>query len=661
MPTTKFTADRVQHVLTDADLKVFLQRVNSLSGETLVFDVETTTLNEWLPYSRISCMTFTFGEDENYFIPLSHPDSPFRGNWRSVLRLIADKMRECMWVGQNVAFDIRWLFAMTGFDLSDRIATDTMLGSHLLDDLARTGLKPRAVAVFGCEDWADFDWKWIETQQAKDPRIHLNRCPRLSERVDYYQLALYATADTYWTWRLLNYQNEQLYIDPSRRAAMEQDETLPDEDKEQLRLGRYRQAIGDKAVGSLARMSINGMRVDRDWCAGRLTENEGVIAQRETELLYLADDPWALDVEKLSFNANSIWFKNWARQMVAERKLREVGVTEKGDISWNAACLKRNLRLGMTAAEPLMDLRTRTTENQFLRVWLLESQIDGRIHANFNFARTRTGRLSSSDPNLQQVSRVMKDAFWAAPGKTLVTADYSQVELRVAAWLANVDPVLEAYRAGVDLHSLMAAKTAGVDLADVTKLQRQQAKAVNFGFLFGMGAPKFVTYAEDSYDVFFTHEEAVQVRQDFFDMWVGLADWHEERRWEVRTTGQVVSPLGRIRRLPDGRSKNKYWRGMAERQAINTPVQNTASDMMLVATNYINTIDWIKIVAIVHDAIIVEVDEDRAEEAAVIVKATMERYVPLYLRHRLGIRLTVPLVADTSYGRSWGQQTELAV
>lgn len=659
---TTFEARKIRHVFTDGDLQAFLGAMSLRAGETLVFDLETTSLNEWLPYSRVACATFTFAEEVNYCIPLSHPDSPFKGRWKTVLQRIALCMRECLWVGQNLPFDVRWIYAMTGIDLSDRVATDTMLGSHLLDDLSTTSLKPRAAKIFGIEQWNDFDFKWIEREQDKDPLIHLVRCPRLSERVPYLQLALYATADTYWTWRLLEYQRHKLMQDPARRRSLENDPDITEDDRELLRLGRYKEAIGDKAVGSLARMSINGMMVDRGWCASRLTENEGVILQREEELFNLVEDPFAgVDREGMSYNPNSLWFKNWARQMVSEKKLREVGVTEKGDVSWAESCLKRNHKLGMVAAEPLMDLRTRTTENQFLRVWLSNSEIDDRIHANFNFARTRTGRLSSSEPNLQQVSRVMKDAFLAAPGKILVSADYSQIELRVAAWLANIEPVLDAYRAGIDLHSLMAASTAGVDLDDVTKLQRQQAKAVNFGFLFGMGAPKFVTYAEDSYDVTFTFEEAEKVRMDFFDMWVGLSDWHEEQRVEVRQTGQVVCPLGRVRRLPDGQSKNKYWRGMAERQAINTPVQSTASDMMLVAVNEINRYGWIKIVAIVHDAVIVEVDERRGVEAASIVKDVMEIFVPVYLEKHLGVTLTVPLVADTSYGKSWGTQTALAV
>ncbi len=658
MTTKSFDPSKIKHCFTVAEVNRLIARMSDLAGETLVYDLETTCLNEWLPYSRVSMATFTFGEDENYCVPLSHPDSPFRGYWKSVLRTLATAMLQNRWVGQNLPFDVRWVFATTGVDLTDCIETDTMLGSHLLDDLSTTSLKPRAAKVFDIPQWDDFDFKVIEKEQEKDPKIHLIRTPRLSERVPYMQLATYATADTYWTWRLLKYQEQQLKLDPHVRSSMESEQDLSNDDLEVLRMGRYKQAIGDLAVSSLSKMSIHGMKANRPWCEARLQENEVRIQELAKELVGWPEvEPPAGD---WSFNPNSLWFKEWADRMVRFGYLREVGITDKGAVSWDEACLKRNVRLGMTAAAILMDLRTRTTENQFLRVWLQTSEIDGRIHANFNFARTRTGRLSSSDPNLQQVSRVMKEGFEAEFGYNLVTADYSMVELRIAAHLGKIKPIQKALWDGIDLHKLTASQVAGVMLDMVTKDMRQNAKAVNFGFLFGMGAPKFVSYAEDTYEAFFTHEEAELARRAFYATWEGLHEWHEERRQEVRTTGQVVCPLGRIRRLPDGLSRNKYWRGQAERQAINTPVQSTASDMMLVAVNEMCRRGW-KTVAIVHDAMICEVEEARTEECAREMKNVMELYVPDYLKRKLGFELSVPLVADTSYGRSWGAQRDLVI
>jgi DNA polymerase I-like protein with 3'-5' exonuclease and polymerase domains len=188
---------------------------------------------------------------------------------------------------------------------------------------------------------------------------------------------------------------------------------------------------------------------------------------------------------------------------------------------------------------------------------------------------------------------------------------------------------------------------------------RQQAKAANFGFLFGMGAEKFVTYAADSYDVDFTDDEAERFRKGFFDTWVGMDTWHNRQRKLAREYGCVKSPLGRIRHLPDIYSKTEFYRSRAERQAINSPVQGMASDMMLIAASKIRKhFPLIRPVALVHDCILCEVPEARAHEFALNIKTTMEN-VGQDLK-RLGCNFSVPLVADVAIGKSWGDCEELA-
>jgi DNA polymerase-1 len=214
--------------------------------------------------------------------------------------------------------------------------------------------------------------------------------------------------------------------------------------------------------------------------------------------------------------------------------------------------------------------------------------------------------------------------------------------------------MMAAYRQGEDLHTLMAAISAQKQYADVTSEERQKAKAANFGFLFGMGATKFISYAEDNYGVEFAEAEAEDVRAAFFKTWDGLAEWHARMRNLASRHGFVVSPLGRIRHLPGARSRDDYEQGRALRQAINSPVQGMASDIMMLAVWRLLDYLWLKPVAVVHDAVIVECPEDRAEEARAIVKEVMERAV-LRDMADLGVFFDVPLVADISVGKSWAK------
>lgn len=271
---------------------------------------------------------------------------------------------------------------------------------------------------------------------------------------------------------------------------------------------------------------------------------------------------------------------------------------------------------------------------------------------------------NSSNPNMQQVARELKPAFVPRPGYVMMEADYSQIELRVAAMVSGCSPMIEAFQRGDDLHRLFGARLANRDrLEDVTAEERQKAKSANFGLLYGMGAEGFQAYAEDAYGVEMSLEEAFQVHRAFFEMWPGLTDWHAAQRNFAFRHGYVISPIGRVRRLPKIWSSNRQLAGEAERQAINAPVQGLGSDIMQIAASSIegtlaghSAVKGANIVATVHDSIEVELQEDRWEEVArECLDRMTEGVIPVL--ERLGMEVTVPLAAEAAVGYTWGDHS----
>lgn len=273
---------------------------------------------------------------------------------------------------------------------------------------------------------------------------------------------------------------------------------------------------------------------------------------------------------------------------------------------------------------------------------------------------TVTGRLSS---NLQQIPRQskdtpahlrMKDTVVAPPGFMLLEADYSQIELRIAAWLANEPTMRRIYQQGGDIH---ADTARDILRTGATPDARQKAKSVNFGFLYGMGAAKFVIYAFVTYGVRFTDDEAQTIRKRFFRKFSALSAWYMRQEAEVRRTRQVRTPLGRIRHLPDILSPDKEVQQSAVRRAINMPVQATASDLNLLAAIEAEREmpAGTKFLLPYHDATVWLVPEAEIEPAARLLKRTMEDTVPnTILPQKFRVTCPVPLEAEVKVGRSWG-------
>lgn len=281
----------------------------------------------------------------------------------------------------------------------------------------------------------------------------------------------------------------------------------------------------------------------------------------------------------------------------------------------------------------------------------LPTMIDenSRLHTTFNQAVTATGRLSSTEPNLQNIpvkndlGQLLRTAFVASPGFKLVSADYSQIDLRAVAHVSKDKKLTEAFHRGDDIHRATAAEINKVTLSKVTEKMRRNAKALNFGIIYGMGAFGFAQSAG------ITREEAQKFIDAYMENFSGVATYMKETRQLARKNGYVETLLGRRRNIPEINSPNFQIASGAERMAINMPIQGLAADIMklamiAVSSNYKKN-TAVRILLQIHDEIILEVKTEEAESVAKKVKELMENVYPL----------SVPLIADVKIGDNWGE------
>lgn len=326
-----------------------------------------------------------------------------------------------------------------------------------------------------------------------------------------------------------------------------------------------------------------------------------------------------------------------------------------GKPSADAKSLRRLVSQGYDLPTKLLEYKFYYGANtKFLNRWGEYANYDGRIHPNFNITNVVTGRTSCSDPNLQQVPRnkELRTLYTAKSGRSLIEADYSQIELRVAADYADDPTMLEIYRTGGDIHTKTAQIVSGK--TEPSKEDRSKAKAVNFGYLYGMMARGFVNYAFDSYGAIFSPEEAEENRRQFFAEYSRLLPWHKEMEEICEMMGGVENRFGRFRSLPDIYSPNRWERGDAIRRAINTPVQSTASDLLLFSAIEIDhklsrEMD-LYVVGTIHDAILVDCPDEYVGEATKEIKRIMSHPEALDI---FEVEFKVPIEADVGVG-AWG-------
>ncbi|MDE6107968.1 MAG: DNA polymerase I, partial [Oscillospiraceae bacterium] len=275
---------------------------------------------------------------------------------------------------------------------------------------------------------------------------------------------------------------------------------------------------------------------------------------------------------------------------------------------------------------------------------------DGRIRTSFQNTVTATGRLSSAEPNLQNIpvrtelGAKLRYMFVAAPGYTLVDADYSQIELRILAHMADDKAMQEAFLSGEDIHTATAAQVFGVAPSEVTHEMRRKAKAVNFGIVYGISAFSL------SDDIGVSVGEAKEYMERYFETFPGIARYQKEVVEKAKEQGYVSTIMGRRRWLPELKSSNFNLRSFGERVALNMPIQGTAADVIKLAMIRVrdalkNERLKAKLILQVHDELIVECPREEAEQVKVLLTREMEN----------AVHYAVPLRADSAAGKSWGE------
>lgn len=650
---------------TIEDLDYAKQRLNK--SEYYAFDIETIGgdygLDAFSSHNKIMTVGFTTDKLESFCFPVDHPEAVNVDRYLIVTFLDEILHNNSKRIGHNIKFDNKITSKL--LDIAPITAyADTMLAAALFSqgDGSANGLKRLAVEFLGyAGNYADNNY------------CHDN------SKVPLNDLARYNCEDTHNTLLVYNILMEKLKQEELHdlffAVVMPGNEVLTDieltgskidvaqgnkllkqyEDSKNLLLGNLYEPGRFRAIKKLATDLYPEKENEiQKWTYKEYTEDQNSFI-KSVKLLTEFENIKAQDF----FNINSS--NDIASFIYDELKLKCPKLTDTGKRSVDVDSLKK-LESQSSFVADLLEYRKYEKAIGTYITPLIQDHLksDGKIHCNYNQAIAATGRLTSSTPNLQNIpSRgdigkdVKKMFIPSHPDWYILQADYSQVELRMAAILANETVMIDAYANDKDIHKITAATVLNKPIEEVTKEDRQKAKAVAFGFLYGGSAKGFVSYAKKSYGVDFTLEQAEKVRDKFFKLYSALPAWYNKIWKDCRKTGYAKSLFGRKRKIENINSNNSYDRGSAERQAINHPDQSSCADMLILALYNINKYFKTnnmksRIINTVHDSIILECPPNELMKTAKVAKTIMENVsVPF--------EKLCPIKADLEYGRNWGE------
>jgi DNA polymerase-1 len=566
-------------------------------------DTETTSLDSM----RASLVGLSFCADDRvaWYVPVAHAVLEPQLEWqvvRSVVKPLLEDPRRGK-IGQNLKYDLEVLarhgVSLAGID-GDTLLADYLLNpdrrSHKLDDLALVYLNHRMIA-FGDVVGKGQTFAEVPLEAARN----------------------YAAEDAHVTWLL------------DRRLGPR----LVEEGLDELYRG-----LELPLMPVLARMEMHGIAVDRDLFGELSLELEAGIAEAERRCFAAAGR---------EFTIGSV--KQLREVLFDELGLPALKTTKTGPSTDEQVLTELALQHPLPAA--ILEYRSLVKlKNTYVDpLPELVNPETGRIHTSYSQTTAATGRLSSTDPNLQNIpvrtpeGRRIRSAFVAPPGRLLLAADYSQIELRILAHLCGgVGGFADAFAAGADVHSETAAGLFDVPPEEVTRQQRTIAKAVNFGIVYGQSAFGLAQQLR------IPRNEAGRYIERFKKRFPEIEDYRQRTLAEAADKGYVTTLLGRRRPVPDLASGNFNARAAAERVAVNTPVQGSAADLIKRAMIAIDRrltaeLPGQLMLLQVHDELLFEVDEDAAETVGAMVRAEMAG----------AIELAVPLVVDLGLGRNWDE------
>ena len=597
-------------VTTIVDQTTLDEWLSRLSTATLfAFDTETTSLNYMI--AEVVGVSFALEAGAAAYVPLAHdyPGAPDQLDRQQVL----DRLRPILEdesvgkVGQHLKYDAN---VLANHDITLRgIREDTMLESYVLDSTSsRHDLDTLALSHL---NQSTISFEEVAGKGAK--QLTFNQVP-------IEQAAPYAAEDAEVTWRLHAVLSDRLHQVESLSSL-------------------YRE-LEIPLVPVLSRIERNGALVCRDRLACHSQELGQRILALEANAHELAGGPFNLGSPK---QLGEILFNRLELPVLKK--------TPKGAPS-TAEDVLAELALDYPLPAVLMEYRS-LSKLKSTYTDKLPEMIDsktGRVHTSYHQAVTATGRLSSSDPNLQNIpirteeGRRIRQAFIAADGCKIVAADYSQIELRIMAHLSQDAGLLGAFAEGLDVHSATAAEVFGVDINQVSGDQRRKAKAINFGLIYGMSAFGL------GKQLGLGRNEAQEYIDLYFDRYPGVADYMARTRSLAHEKGYVETLRGRRLYLPEINARNRQRQQAAERTAINAPMQGTAADMIKLAMLAVD--EWLdedqvpaRMIMQVHDELVFEADASAIEEVCARVSDLMSG---------VGL-LDVPLVVDVGVGNNWDE------
>lgn len=599
---------REDHVILDqSEFDRWLERLQN--SEHFCFDLETTSLNYM--DAEIVGIGVALEAGEAAYIPVAHDylDAPQQLDRKAVLAALKPLLEDPTKtkIGQNLKYDIS---VLANYDIGVvGPFADTMLASYVLNSTAtRHDMDSLALKYLG-EKTISFEE--IAGKGAKQLTFN---------QIALEQVAPYACEDVDITLRL--------------------QQTLRPQVEGEGRLAAVLDHIELPLIKVLSRIERNGVAVD----AERLHEQSQQLEQRIRDL-----EREAFELAGREFNLGSP--KQLGQILFEEQKIPVLKKTPKGAPSTAEGVLEE-LALDYPLPKVIMQHRglAKLKSTYTDKLPRLLNRATGRVHTSYHQAVTATGRLSSSDPNLQNIpirteeGRKIRQAFIARPGYRIVAADYSQIELRIMAHLSEDKGLLEAFAEGRDIHTATAAEVFGTSLEKVSGDQRRSAKAINFGLIYGMSAWGL------SRQLRIERNQAQTYIDRYFDRYPGVARYMERIRSQAAEDGFVETVLGRRLYLPEIQSQNRNRRQGAERTAINAPMQGTAADIIKQAM--IDVDAWLAeeefdalMVMQVHDELVFEVAEKQVEAFIEQVQKRMQG----------AAELKVPLIVEAESGANWDE------
>ncbi|APZ44453.1 DNA polymerase I [Acidihalobacter ferrooxydans] len=592
-------------VLDDAELAVWIERLKQ--AEVFAFDTETTSLDYM--QARVVGLSFAVEPGAAAYVPLAHdyPGVPEQLDREAVLERLRPLLesREHAKVGHHLKYD-RNVLANHGITL-EGIRHDTMLESYVLDATAnRHDLDTLCAAHL---DHRNIKYADVAGKGAK-------QIPFAAVGLE--EATPYAAEDADMTLRLHRLFWPKLEAEPGLRKVYEEIE-IP-------------------LLRVLSRIERNGVRID----AERLRKQSAALAERMSAI-----EKQTREIAGCAFNLGS---PKQIQEILYDRlKLPVLRKTPKGQPS-TAEDVLEELAAQHELPRLILDHRS-LAKLKSTYTDRLPERVDpdtGRVHTSYHQAVASTGRLSSSEPNLQNIpvrteeGRRIRQAFVAEPGNILIAADYSQIELRIMAHLSADPGLLKAFAEGQDIHRATAAEVFGETLDTVTTDQRRAAKAINFGLIYGMSAFGLARQLDIG------RAEAQDYVERYFARYPGVREYMDRTRARAKEDGYVETLFGRRLYLPDINARNGQIRAQAERVAINAPMQGSAADIikraMIRVDRWIETqAPNVRMIMQVHDELVLEVPDSRLDETRAALREHMED----------AAELAVPLIVDIGTGHDW--------